>query len=504
MKRTHSNSWDVANVTIELVPVGVSRRPRYFRWLLTTLTWLLPTALTALAVSWQSSRPDLWRDEFATWSAATRSVSGIIALGRHIDGVIVPYYLLEHFWIGWFGDTALAMRMPSILATTATAAVVALLARRWWGPAAGLLGGLLFAVLPVVSRYAQEARGYALATLFAALSTLVLAGALDRSRWWRWTGYALCVALMGLSHLLSLLILPGHLVLVGGAVWRTGRRRALYWLVAAAAGTGAVLPLTAQGFGQRGQQLDWLFAATPNDLAQISGSIFDVPVIGGAVPALALFALGRGRPAGRLWVTVLLPVALLYAYDQLVAPIFLGRYLMFVVPLLCALAGAGLTALRAPFAVLVVIVVGLIGLPDQGQIRREHSPFDYRAAAEVIEENAAPGDGIVYAPRDGWQLVDTGLGYYLRGRGPRDVLLAQDETSTASLWATECADPAACLRGTYRVWVVAADNLNPVYRASSTNQLSYTEQTALSAFARLIVWRVEGFTITLFTRPPAV
>jgi mannosyltransferase len=489
-------------VAIATAPAPVGTAPARARPRLGHLVWLVPTLLTALAVSWQAGRPDLWRDEFATWSVATRSVSQIFALGGHIDGVIVPYYLLEHVWIGWFGDSAVAMRLPSILATTATAAVVALLARRWWGGTAGLFGGLLFAILPTSSRYAQEARGYALAALFVALSTLTLSRVLDRSRWWRWVGYSACVALMGLSHLLSLMVLTGHLVLVGAAVWRTGRRRALYWLGAVAAGVAVVLPLTAQGFGQHNLQLDWLFPATPNDLAQISGTIFDVPVIGGAVPAVALFALGKKR-AALLWVTVLLPVALLYAYDQLVAPIFLGRYLLFLVPLLCALAGAGLTTLRRPIAVVVILVIGLIGLPHQGEIRREHSPFDYRAAAEVIEENEQAADGIVYAPRNGWQLVDTGLAYYLHGRAPRDLLLRQTEVQDASLWATECADPNACLQGTRRVWVVAADNLDPSYQATSTNQLSYEEQAALSPYTQLATWRVSGFTITLFTRPPA-
>ena len=46
------------------------------------------------------------RDEIASWSAATRTVPEIFALGRHIDGVLVPDYLFLHYWIGWFGDSA--------------------------------------------------------------------------------------------------------------------------------------------------------------------------------------------------------------------------------------------------------------------------------------------------------------------------------------------------------------------------------------------------------------
>jgi mannosyltransferase len=204
-----------------------------------------------------------------------------------------------------------------------------------------------------------------------------------------------------------------------------------------------------------------------------------------------------------LWLTALLPIALLFAYDQLIGPIFVGRYLLFAVPLLCVLAGGGLTALRLPVALAAVVALGVVGLPLQSEVRKEHSPFDYRAAAAVVDGNEQPGDGIVYAPRGGWQLVDTGLEYYLRDRAPRDVLLAESETQDASLWATECADPAACIRGVTRVWVVAADNLNPAFRANATNQLTKAQAAALRAYTRQRSWRVDGFTITLFTVRPA-
>ena len=83
-------------------------------------------------------------------------------------------------------------------------------------------------------------------------------------------------------------------------------------------------------------------------------------------------------------------------------------------------------------------------------------------------------------------------------------LLTADQRATASLWATECTDVARCLGATSRVWVVAADNLDPPYRANPTNQLRYEVKAALGPFVQLAVWRVNGFTITLFVRPPRV
>jgi mannosyltransferase len=476
------------------------RRPRRLpAWVPRLLCWLVPTALAGIVVGYRAAVPEPWRDEFATWSAATRSVEQILALGQHIDGVTVPYYLLVHGWGAWFGDSILALRMPSIIAMTATVAVAALLARRLWGTRAALLAGLVLAVMPVASRYGQEARGYALAAFFATLSTLLLVYALDRSRWWRWFAYALSVLLLGWSHQVALLLLLGH----GVAVLAVGWRRLAWWLPGVVLAAAGVLPFTLIGLDQRGAQLDWLSAANASDLAAIAENLFISGILGGAVCLLAAVALrDRERWAGLLLLCAVLPVLVLYVVDQLVAPMFVGRYLFFVVPLLCVLAGRALAGLGAGTALAIVVVLALIGVPAQDEIRRTHSNFDYRQAAAMVRANAQPGDAIIYAPRWGWQFTDIALHYYSGDDLPRDVLLYSDELHNASLWATECADPGVCLASTDRVWTLSADNLETGRRAGATDQLSYREQLALAPFEQLLTTRLDGFTMALFVRRP--
>ncbi|AGL20725.1 hypothetical protein L083_7215 [Actinoplanes sp. N902-109] len=462
------------------------------------LCWLLPTVLTGIVVAYQAARPEPWRDEIASWSAARRSTAEIWAMGQHIDGVTVPYYLLAHWSMALFGDSVLALRIPSLIAVTATTAVTALLARRLWGPRAALVAGLLVAAMPVMSRYAQEARGYAFAALFAVLSTLLLTRALDRSRWASWVAYALSIVLLGLAHQIALLLLIGHLVAVVASGWR----RLVWWVPAVLLAVAAVVPFARLGLGQRGAQLDWLTAARPVDLATIAGTIFISGVIGGAVCAFATIALRNREWWGvLLFLTALLPVLALYAIDQLITPMFVGRYLIFVVPLLCALAGRGLSLLGLPIGVTAVLVLAAVGLPLQDEIRRTHSAFDYRAAARLIQAGQIPGDAIVYAPRDGWQFTDIAMDYYAVGPFPRDVLKQSDELRNASLWATECADPAACFATVDRVWTLSADNLETGRRAGLTDQLSFPVQALLtSSFVPLQQSRVDGFTIGLFVR----
>src|SRR5690242_12389581 len=78
--------------------VPVTRVPG---WIRTQICWLVPAVTAAFVVTYRAADPAPWRDEFATWSVATRTVGQIFALGRHIDGVLVPYYLFLHAWIGW-------------------------------------------------------------------------------------------------------------------------------------------------------------------------------------------------------------------------------------------------------------------------------------------------------------------------------------------------------------------------------------------------------------------
>ena len=77
---------------------------------------------------------------------------------HNIDAVLGIYYLGLHLWMAVFGQSATAMRLPSVIAMAAAAAVVALIGQRLGGRLAGLASGLVFAVIPSVTRFAQEAQ----------------------------------------------------------------------------------------------------------------------------------------------------------------------------------------------------------------------------------------------------------------------------------------------------------------------------------------------------------
>ncbi|WP_371682242.1 glycosyltransferase family 39 protein [Micromonospora sp. WMMA2032] len=334
--------------------------------------WVVPGLLTLGITLVGIGHAQPWRDELATWSAATRPLPDLLRLTRVIDAATGPYYALMHGWTALVGTSPTALRLPSALAMAAAAALTARLGARLVGDRAGLLAGLLFAVLPATSRYGQEARPYALATLLAVLATLLLVDALRRPTWRRWAGYALAVAALALVHLIALTLLAVHAVVVlltaargpatavdppdrsrperldAGAARDArgapvpGRRVLARWLLALVPAVVLVTPLALVARGQRGRQLDWVDPARLPDLAALPGGLAQSGVVGGFLLALAaLGAVRLGRRALLPAAAVLLPVLLLFAAGTVV-PLWVSRYLVFTVPFACLLAGAAL------------------------------------------------------------------------------------------------------------------------------------------------------------------
>src|SRR5271154_4691911 len=209
-----------------------------------------PALLTVALGCYQIGRPELWRDELASWSFGIRPLSSLITTARHTGATQLAYYLLLHVWISAFGDSVDAMRALSVLAMAGAAACVTAVGRRLAGTRAGLCSGLVFALVPSVSRFAQEVRFYSLEVLVAMLATLLLMRALDRPSARRWVAYAACLAVLGYIDLVALSVVAGHAAGVALRWYQDRDNRQLWFAGAAAAGLAACLPLVVVGSAQ--------------------------------------------------------------------------------------------------------------------------------------------------------------------------------------------------------------------------------------------------------------
>ena len=210
------DGWQVSSIDMPAPPrvARADHSDAVRRRALTELAWFLPTLLMLsiglIRVGW----PALWADELATWGMVTVPWSQMWQVLHHADATLGAYYAIMHVWVSLLGASDVMMRLPSVLALAAAAGLTARLGTRLASPRVGLLSGLLFTVLPTTSRYAQEARPYALVVFAAVLCSLALVRVLDRPGIGRLLAYALATGLLGLLHAIALLLIPAHALVV--------------------------------------------------------------------------------------------------------------------------------------------------------------------------------------------------------------------------------------------------------------------------------------------------
>ncbi len=370
---------------------------------------VLPAIIAFAVGRYGIARPSLWRDEAYTLEAASRSPGQIVALLRHVDAVHGAYYMCMHVVIALFGRSATVIRLPSVAATAVAAGFIAVLGVRLaaaggtpWPRASGLLAGLLYAVAPWATRYAQEARSYATVTALAVIATYLLVRALQerRRRWW--VGYGVAIALAGLFNLLALTIVPAHGVTILIAAARRARAARIqredpalaaptraappeagdgrapgaavvpgasapasasasmqagtgsgagWWVVAVIAGAVLLTPVVAAAYVQRGQT-SWLvrpgWPQVGSLVTMLAGSTALIAPIAalGALSVTAAVIAGRDdRSLTSADVAVpwlVLPPVILLAGSQ-VHPLYDFRYVVFCLPAVALLAASGLT-----------------------------------------------------------------------------------------------------------------------------------------------------------------
>jgi mannosyltransferase len=484
------------------VEEGGAGRPGYDagpRWMMA-----LPPAATFVIMLWGITGASYWRDEAATMSAAQRPFGNLLRTLGNIDAVHGAYYLIIWVMVRLGGTGELVTRLPSAVAMAGAAAAVAALGRRLISPRAGLASGLVFAVLPEVSLYGQDARPYAIVVALAALASYLLVRAMDpagnRPRWL--TGYALCLAALGVVDIFGLLLITAHAVTVGlrclreagsrapGGARRPGgtggpggasrpvradrraaRSLAIGWLAAAVAGVALASPVLVLGYVQRGT-LSWL--AHPGlgaieGLRQLVGpstmadAVIAVIVCGVVVSAVAARARLRANWPGSVpalclpW--LILPPAILLA-ASLVTPVYTLRYVLLCIPAIALLAGAGIASLGWVAGPAALAVIAALGVPTQLSVRAADGHGDnIRQADRIVADNRRPGDAVLE-----FKAENFGQAYPYGIRQLIPVAQAETPIQSATLIGTFLPDPVVRQRLTrvWRVWVIEYGHSTPL------------------------------------------
>lgn len=94
----------------------------------------------------------------------------------------IGWYMAMFGWTEMFGTSLFSLRLPSVLFGAAAIIPIALIGRRLWGPAAGLLAGALLALHGFNLFWNQIARMYSPGLFFGLLSTLLLLCLIENPR----------------------------------------------------------------------------------------------------------------------------------------------------------------------------------------------------------------------------------------------------------------------------------------------------------------------------------
>jgi mannosyltransferase len=447
----------------------------------------------------------------------------------HTDVVHGAYYVLMWFETRAAGTSVLALRFPSVVGMAVAAGFLAALGRRLVSTRAGLAAGLVFAVLPSVTWYAQNARSYALVTALATIASylLVRAMAADPARRWRWlTGYGVSVAVMGLGNIFALLLIPAHgLTLAlwarhnpatgdgsaavatdgsapapaGGAPAGPGWPAVRGWLAASAAALVVASPVVLISIGQR-SQVSWI---PPLGMALFASllKLFDPPELAAALllVTVATFAFSAMRrrlrtdvPSRLLTLALpwlLLPPAVLLAASA-IQPVFSARYVLICLPAAALLAGAGLASLGRAGAAAGLALIVLLALPGQASDRRVNSHSrDLRQLSHLVAVHSRPGDALLI-PRLNDREFEAA--YPAGYRSLRDVGLGQTPVQSTSLLGTNA--PASGIRRrlttTTRLWVI-----------ETGDEQGHVSLLTGLGFRPVHRWTVTGIWLVLYTRP---
>ncbi len=492
-------------------------------------------------------------DEVATRWAASLPLGQLELLLRHVDAVHGLYYLLMHAWLA-AGTSPAVMRIPSVLAMSVAAALLAILGRRLTGSAAaGLLAGLVMAVTPVITYYAQTARSYALVLACVLAATLALLRALDtgtsRLRLGWWAAYAGLLMLAGYLNEMALLVIAAHAVTI--ALARPGRAAAARWATAAATAAVLVSPLAVLSAREDGA-VTWITPPGAHDLlvlfhdyfgATTGAAILVAACAGlallpghwgrrgaGARPAVTRPALRRPPATGLAetgsLVTVasvalpllIVPAALLLAESVVAHPLYVDRYVLYGEAGAALLAGAGLAragqwlaqslarsrpeqaaGLRLAGWALGVVVIAAALVLQLGPQRAVRTPasrlFDFGGPSQYIGVRARPGDGILYFGRF---FRKAELGYPADYRDTRDFSLASSPARSGSFQGINkpAAAAVALMPRFRRIWVLGrAPSLQlPPGPAVAETRLLQQQYTLIAQR------QFRGMTVTLWQR----
>jgi hypothetical protein len=405
-----------------------------------TLLILAAMMLIAAGLRLLASR-SLWLDEATSWFETQLPYDRMIEVLRDTDVHPPGYFTVLWATVRAFGDSELALRLPSLVAATALVPMLYVAGKALYDRATGLVAAGFAVVAPIVVWYSQEARMYAQLMLLAAIAVWAIYQALETGRFRYWLVYALAGAALAWTQYFAFLPLITFEAAIAIVAWQRSRaghpttRLVVGAVLAALLIAALVAPLipfahhqfavnqeAGKGFDAPSQvggtenQVS-LYAALTNGIWAVFGyhsnaTMLNLSALWPLLILLALMLLGRGRSLATMLLLagVLVPTAMLTALALNQPFLFEVRYNLTAVPFLLLLGARAVTTWphtsrgRVALATAAIAAFG-VGLADQEWNGTNPRSYDFEGALHEVDARSGPKDVLMYMPHDLNNLV---------------------------------------------------------------------------------------------------
>ncbi|HEV3100713.1 MAG TPA: glycosyltransferase family 39 protein [Candidatus Dormibacteraeota bacterium] len=416
----------------------------------------------ALALALRVYRLDarsLWLDEILTSQPAHLSGPGDVVAWSKAALNQMPLFYMFTWFLGHWSDTGVVLRLPALIFGTLLVPSVFVLGRSLFGTLAGLVAGLLTAVMPFAVWYSQEARAYTLLMLLTTLQMYFAFAAVKRGRAINWVGLAGFTILNLYTHYVAIFATVAMAVYVGlfllndlvRGTARDSKERLTRIRPALLAGAVVAIayvpwvPSLRRLLARPDQSLGQIHLNHTANLADLANTLDALGLTGFVLAFLCLglgatilwAAQGKAVESGLLLAWIGVPLALFSFTAGLAVLAIDVRYIAFMFPAAMIAVGAGVQAASvgvaaaaarvrnsptprwprlAPLVGLLAIVLLLAQVVPALATSYMQSKDDYRAVARHITDASPPGSVVLTVGNySDWTVIC--LGYYFRELG---------------------------------------------------------------------------------------
>jgi 4-amino-4-deoxy-L-arabinose transferase-like glycosyltransferase len=419
----------------------------------------------------------------------------ILPLLRLFDAHPPLYYLVMKAWVGVAGTGEAAIRIPSAVFSVVSIALTYALMRRFFPEPVSLLGALLMSLSPHQVIVGQIARMYPLLEMLFLGSVLAFVAAVEHGGLGRWAVYTVLGTLMVYTHYLGLVVVAAQ----GVWVACNERRCIQQWLASVGVIALLYLPWLPSLWSQVTQGNGWpWYRGTEEGALLKMADLLGLFAFGGSLFGMAsYFTNSTLEPLERLIVLLPFLVVLWYGIRALssdrrtlallgfpavlslggmlivsiVRPMFYTRWFSFLFPVYVIFLTQGIFAIAAAIrgrrdVAVALLAAGLVlySLPvlDRYYFESGSRPFQWRAAASLVQQQARPGDLVLYLNNS----ARSAFMYYFHGPSPWFVLPPGGSASAPGDGQSFSDADARQLASRYaRVWLIATPPFDPHVRS---------------------------------------